>query len=614
MKRYRYLIPALFWMLVGCAELDLAPEDNPSDATFFTQETDFLNFMNGRYPSFSPGFTWRGGEASSDNFVENNEPNGTIYQWNNTGVADATSNTWNNNYTNIRNVNYLLDNVGKLAVRTTPANQYIGEAFYARAHYYFNLLQAFGGVPYIDRALGTEDPDLYKPRDSRDFLAGKIIQDLDSAIALMQWKGDGPATPGRLNKESALVLKSRVGLFEGSWEYYHGREGTPFAVSGSDGSQFLQEAVEAGQMLIDNGITLFKGRPDFEYTDVFSQVDYSNVAGAYFWKAYDNDLGLPTPLSEPAVWGSGSPTKSAVDNFLLSDGLPEGLSSVAYDYTDMPSLINARDPRLNNVIYSPARGGILDFNGSQGLDVGSEGQLNNPYAYLLGAFVTSHGGYMTFKWRDKEIVGRGVSNTDRLILRAAEGMMNFAEAKAILGTISQTDIDNTVNVIRDRVGMAHMNLADVNSWAITYSVKDGYDPSATNILNEIRRERRVELYLDGFRNSDLKRWAIYEDVINGYKPRGAYFQELQDWWDDEDAVTAAGWPDPAAVKLIPGTNVNVLGEYINPLWRSPDFEDESARGYFIDPNRDYLESIPTNEIEFYSNSEGVTLAQNPGWL
>lgn len=610
MKKLRYIIPGLLLFMMSCAELDLAPEDLPSDATFFTQESDFLNYMNGRYESITPGWDWINGEASSDNFVAGNAPNGTIYQWDNTSVSVATSNTWNNNYTNIRNANYLLDNVEKLAVRTLAANQYIGEAYYARAWYYFNLLQTFGGVPYIDRALGTEDSDLYKPRDTRDFVAERIIQDLDSAIALMGWKGSGAAAPGRLNKESALVLKTRVGLFEGSWEYYHGQKGTPFAVSGSDGSQFLQEAVEAGQMLIDNGITLFQGRSGFIYADLFSQLDYSSVPGAYFWRGYDNDLGLPAAGTN---FNNGSATKAAVDNFLLSDGLPEGLSSVEYDYTDQTSLINSRDPRLSNVIYGPDRGGQLDFYESQGLTTG-EGQLNNPYAYLLGNFVESHGGYLGFKWRVAEDIGRGVHNTDRLLMRAAEGMLNFAEAKAILGTISQTDIDNTVNVVRDRVGMPHMNLSDVNSWAITYSVKEGYDPAAANILNEIRRERRVELFLDGFRNGDLKRWAIYEDVINGWKPKGAYFKELQDWWDDEEAVLAAGWTDPSAVKLVEGVNVYVHGEYINPLWRNPDFLDESARGYYIDPNRDYLQSIPTNEIEFYNATEGVVLEQNPGWL
>lgn len=617
MKRYILIIPGLLLFMVGCVKLDLAPEDVPSDATFFTQASDFRNYMNGLYASFSPGQnSWQAGETTSDNLAAGREPTAGIYQWDNSGVASTTSGTWNNNYTNIRNANYLLDNQDKVATKDAVINHYIGEAYYARAWYYFTLLQAFGGVPYIDRAVGTEDPDLYKARESRDFIAEKIIEDLDEAISLMQWQGTGAATPGRLNKEAALALKTRVGLFEGSWEYYHGRKGTPFAASGSDGSQFLQAAVEAGDMLIAKGISLFRGRPGRVYTDLFVQEDQSGVPGVYFWRGYDVDLGLPATTTRQSVGGGvGSPTKSAVDNFLLSDGRPEGLSEVTYDYTNQTSLLSAKDPRLQEIIYGPERGSIRDFWEAQGITAG-DANRDNIYINMSGNFAGNVGGYILYKHAVISSVNLDASHTDYVILRAAEALLNYAEAKAILGTISQSDIDKTVNVIRDRVGMVHMDMAEVNSWAITYAEKEGYDPSAANILNEIRRERRVELLLEGFRNGDLKRWALYEEVINGYKPRGAYFQELQDYWNDEATLLASGFAEGELqeVKLVIGVNAGVLGEYVNPLWRDSDFVDESARGYYIDPNRDYLQSIPTNEIEFYSLTAGVDLKQNPGWF
>ncbi len=616
MKKYRSIILGLF-ITMGCAELDLTPEDVPSDATFFTQATDFRNYMNGLYPSISPSSTsWREGASSSDNFVIGNERNGTIYQWNNSGVASNTSGTWNSNYNNIRNANYLLDNVDKVATRDDVVDHYIGEAHYARAWYYFTLLQAFGGVPYIDRALGTEDPDLYKPRESRDFIAEKIIEDLDMAIDLMQWQGTGSATAGRLNKEAALVLKTRVGLFEGSWEYYHGREGTPFAVPGNDGTAFLQAAVETGDMLIDKGVTLFTGRPGHVYTDLFVQENYTGVPEVYFWRGYDVGLGVTNATTRATLnWQGGSPTKSAVDNFLLSDGLPEGLSAVNYDYTSQASLISAKDPRLQEIIYGPQRGSARDFFSSEGLPLGDVNR-DNVFPVMTGNFGGPFGGYATYKHGVISTVNLDANSTDAVILRAGEALLNYVEAKAILGTVTQTDIDNTINVIRDRVGMVHMNLGDVNSWAIIYSENEGYDPTASNILNEIRRERRVELLLEGFRNSDLKRWAIYEDVINGYKPQGAYFQELQDYWNDEANVLAAGFPASQLeeLKLVIGVTADTLGEYVNPLWRDSDFADEFARGYYINPDRDYLESIPNNEIEFYMESAGVDLEQNPGWL
>lgn len=617
MKKSRLIILVLLYITIGCAKLDLAPEDVPSDATFFSQASDYQNYMNGLYPSFSPGQnSWQAGETTSDNLAAGQDPNGSIYQWNNSGVASTTSSTWNNNYANIRNANYLLDNQDKVATKDAAINHYIGEAYYARAWYYFTLLQAFGGVPYIDRALGTEDPELYKPRESRDFIAEKIIEDLDLAISLLQWQGTGAATPGRLNKESALVLKTRVGLFEGSWEYYHGRKGTPFAVSGSDGSKFLQAAVEAGDMLINKGVTLFQGRPGHVYTDLFVQENYTGVPGAYFWRGYDVDFGLPATTTRQSVGGGiGSPTKSAIDNFLLSDGRPEGLSGVTYDYTNQTSLLGAKDPRLQEVIYGPERGSLRDFWESQGITAG-DANRDNVYLNMSGNFASNQGGYILYKWAVISSVNLDASHVDYLILRAAEALLNYAEAKAILGTISQADIDKTVNVIRDRVGMVPMDMAEISGWATTYSENQGCDPSASNILNEIRRERRVELFLEGFRNSDLKRWALYEDVINGYKPRCAYFQELQDYWDDEATLLASGFAqgELQEVKLVIGVNAGVLGEYVNPLWRNSDFAEETARGYYIDPNRDYLQAIPNDEIEFYMATEGVKLEQNPGWL
>lgn len=616
MKKIILIIPALLLLMMGCADLDLAPEDVPSDATFFTQASDFKNYMNGLYGSFSPGQnSWFAGEAASDNFVAGRERTGTIYQWNNTGVASATSGTWNNNYTNIRNANFLLDNADKVATRDAVVEHYIGEAYYARAWYYFNLLQTFGGVPYIDRALGTEDPDLYKPRESRDFIAEKIIEDLDEAISLMQWQGQGSATNGRLNKESALVLKTRVGLYEGSWEYYHGRESTPFAVPGSDGTPFLQAAVEAGDMLIEKGITLFQGRDGREYFDLFSQADYTGVPGVYFWRGYDVALGLPSTTGPTMSWQGGSPTKSWMDNVLLSDGLPEGLSTVTYDYTNQTSLITAKDPRVQEIIYGPERGPYQDYFNSLGVPFG-DATRNNIYLNMSGNFATNLGGYATYKYSALSAVSRDLNDLDNIILRAGEALLNYAEAKAILGTITQEDIDKTVNVLRDRVGMVPMDLAEINSWSISYSEDQGYDPGASNILNEIRRERRVELFLEGFRNDDLKRWALYEEVINGYKPSAAYAQEIQDYWDDEATLLNSGFTQGqlAELKLVIGENFGVLGEYVNPLWRDSDFSTEAARGYYIDPNRDYLQSIPTNEIEFYLLTEGVVLEQNPGWL
>ncbi len=593
--------------------LDRYPEDAMSDATFFTKASDFRTYVNGLYGTIlrnTPNVPIL--ENGTDNlFAE--KPAGSEMQHAQSGIANQTNAVWNGNYTNIRKVNYLLDNKGKITEREIEVNQYIGEAFYMRACYYISLLETFGGVPYIDKVLETDSPELFKERESRTFIALEIMKDLDSAAANMGWKGEGFALAPRLNKESALLMKTRVGLFEGSWEYYHGRKNTPFKADGKDGLNFLNLAVTAGDALIaKQGTNIYKGRAGFEYYDLFNRQDYSDVAGAFLYKHFDAALSVSEDHQTSLLSWTCGLTNDAVKNYLMSDGKPEGVSDVTYDYKYQGSVIAARDPRLNQTIYSPARGPFANMITWQG--GASESASYSPYMDLNNTF-GGQGGYMIIKGMLNHYVDRWSDNQDNLILRYGEALLNYAEAKAILGTITQSDIDKTVNVLRDRVGMAHLSMSEANSWLVTYEVSKGFDPTASNILNEIRRERRAELLLEDFRKMDLKRWAIYEDVINGYKPVGAYYQELADWWNNRDLVLAAGYSPSQlnSLKLTIGQNINVTGEYVNHFWKEADFT-AAGRGYYISPLRDYLSAIPKVEIDFYKSKAGVVLLQNPGWI
>ncbi|WP_430937110.1 RagB/SusD family nutrient uptake outer membrane protein [Saccharicrinis sp. 156] len=619
MKRillYTIIITGLIFSMSACDDsiLDKYPEDAMSDATFFTKAADFKTYVNGLYNNvLSNQNIVSSAENGTDNFLAE-DPGSNEMQHSNSGAASETNGTWNNRYSYIRQVNYVLNSQDKLVELDDEAKQYIGEAYFIRAWHYFILLHDFGGVPYIDQVLGTESEELFKTRDSRDFVATKIIEDLDKAIDYLDWKNEGFATAPRINKQSALAFKTRVGLFEGSWEYYHGQKNTTFKVDGADGTNFLNAAVEAGEMLIAyQGTKIYKGRAGWEYYDLFNQQDYSGTKGVFLYKHMDYGLDV---FGNHGAGGSsygGGLTKSAVDNYLMADGKPESVSDVDYDYTQLANLIAARDPRMDQTLYSPARGNFADYAG-QFIPVAPENQTKGPYQDITNSF-TGRGGYKVFKGMRDHYVDKWGDNQDEIMIRYAEALLNYAEAKAMLGSITQTDIDKSVNVIRDRVGMTHLNMAEANAWSVTYSVAQGYDPAASNILNEIRRERRVELILENYRRTDLKRWAIYEDVVNGYKPVGAYYQEFEDFWNDDERVLAAGYAQSqlASLKLHLGQNVDVRGEYMNTLFKNADFT-ETGRGYYIDPNRDYLEAIPKKEIDFYEEKGGVTLEQNPGWF
>lgn len=616
--KHIFIVTILFLSVLSCSDdfLDKAPLDAASDATFFRQASDFENFANGLYGSVirrvGQDDMFLGLESNSDNIIGQSPFTG-IFERNNTGIASQTTGTWNNNYTNIRSVNYMLNSQDNLENRDEAADHYIGEGYFMRAFFYYNLLQAFGGVPYIDEVLGTSSEDLYKPRETRDFIATKIIEDLDEAISLLQWKGEGVAVIGRINKEAALHLKTRVGLYEGTWERYHGAKGTLFAVSGNNGSTFLNAAVEAGDMLIAHqGTSIYKGPAGDEYSTLFNNENAGGLAGVFLYRDYNVDLGQAGNRPRGQGVGQSSITKSALDNYLMSDGLPEEISTVtaSVNIANQASVINNRDPRLRQTVYDPNRGQrqIL-FS-----ELGGEGRNG---IYQPASFQSvSATGYHWWKGSVTTTATLDLNDTDDVIYRYGESLLNFAEAKAILGTITQSDIDATVNVLRNRVGAVNMNLAAVNGWSITYSTSDGYDPSESNIVNEIRRERRMELMIEGFRNSDLKRWALYEEVINGYIPVSAHYQELVDYYNIDQNLIDAEYNTGiwSQVRYVEGVNSGQINGYLTPFWNNPDFNSTSSDGYYIEPGRDYLQSIPQVEIDFYEQEAGVTLEQNPGWI
>lgn len=593
--------------------LDRIPGDQISDETFFLKASDFQNYVNGLYSYIEPNNMtdrWSVAEGS-DNVVSGNTPSPSLMRQSATGLAPTSSTIWNSAYTNIRSVNYLIQNIDK-DPGDKSAQQYIGEAYFIRAFAYFNLLKTFGGVPYIDKVLNTDSKGLYTLRLRRDSLANKIIDDLDAAIVKLNWKGENEAVAGRINKETALVFKTWVALYEGSWEYYQGSANTPFKVQGKDGKNFLNKVVEAGDSLIaKSGTQIYVGRPGFEYEDLFNRKDYANIPGVFFYKEFENGLGVSYIWKETFTGFNQAPTKSAIDAYLMKDGKPEGISPVTYDQANQSSLLRARDPRLAQTVYPPDRGGYFDlFNGFI-----TEQSWNTRYPDLNNSYDPNGSGYRLIKGTEFTPISLLVADNDQIIMRYAEALLNYAEAKAILGTLTQNDIDKTINLLRGRVGMVPMNMAEVNAWGINYSERSGFDPSAPNVLNEIRRERRVELMVEGFRSDDIKRWALYDKVFNGYKPVGAYFQEIYDYWNNTDTLLQAGLlqGDINNKRLVEGKNVGRSGDYIRAFWRSSDFFD-AGQGYYIDPQRDYLSAIPRGEIELYQQKGGVTLAQNPGWF
>jgi len=614
------LLLILVFSLSSCQKdfLERYPLDNMSDATFFSSPNDLKVYVNAFYQLF-PRYHFQSQfdgptnitlDANSDILIATGT-SGTLMQKGSTGQAPLTNGTWSGNFTWIRRANYFMKNYQRVTPRGTDAKQYIGEGYFFRAWVYYNMLVQFGDVPIVTEVLSTDSPDLYKTRDSRYDVAKFIIQNLDSAITNLGWKNSQFAGVGR----AAIVMKARVALFEGTWERYHGIKNTPFKVTGKNGDDFLKLIEPAVQEVIARqGTSLFTtgGSYNEPYNQLFSQQDASKTAGVFLYRVYDATQIVGHNFFDNVVDANYTASRRMLEAYLDKQGNPQSISLLPLDQKNLTNLAANLDPRFKQTIWTPNRG-------PQNKIVGLDKQaLPSRYPMINNAFSSNYaaGGLRLWKGAILDANEWRNGSTDDVLIRYEEGLMALAEAKAILGTINQADLDKTVNLIRNRVGMASMQLSTVNSWSITYARNRSFDPAESKIVNEIRRERLVELAYEGHRVNDLKRWAVYEDVVNGWKPQGAHYQEFIDYFNTVSLLTTDGFTasDAAKCKLTQGGNFDIDAQgYINPYFKTPEFKS-GGEGYFVEPGRVYLSPVPKAEIDLYQQKAGVTLTQNPGWF
>jgi len=570
MKTNIYFI-IFFVILLGACSEDLL-EKNPLDAIasndYWKTPLDQEMFVDQFYPSFPVDLRGNGPlkDSNSDNLIEttyNERLAGTM-------VVPASGGGWS--WTNIRSVNYFLANCKKVKSPWLSISQYIGEAYFFRAYYYFNLVQAFGDVPWINKPLKDDSEELFMARTSRSVVCDSIVADLDKAINYMKSKGDASASKSRLNREIALLFKSRVCLFEGTWEKYHA--GTTFGVTGADGKKYLTLARDAAKQLIDGGLySLYTmGNPKKSYAFLFGQDDYSNNPEVMLWYKYDITLGLSHWAN--SIWGLGyGVTKWLVDSYLCIDGLPISLSPLYNGDNNLINVTKNRDPRLAQTIWIP--GDPINIIGKDTTifkkpDIDQSGTYLCVTGYQLKKYSNMWGENLKLNYY------QNVSGT--IIFRYAEALLNYAEAKAELGEISQSDIDVTINKLRDRVGVAHLQLNNIATdplWDF---------PTLSPIINEIRRERRIELACESYRLYDFFRWRAHALIVN-QRPKGAKFVQ-------------SDFPS-----MIPGKNI-----YLDNNGYIDYYQTSLPLGYGFKPDRDYLLPIPSVELTLNKN-----LVQNPGW-
>lgn len=549
--------------------LDRSPRDQVGAFDFLKTPTDLQAFVNQFYDNASfPSSGSFGRDFDSDNAI-----------WINVNTWLQGSRTLDNAggipFGNVRAINYFFANYKAVGEKFEfdAYKQYVGEAHFFKALIYFDLLERYGDIQWYDRPLGTDSEELYRPRDPRTLVADNIIAHLDSAaMYLNEAKTDGAS---RVNKWMALLIQSRVALFEGTWEKYHA--GTEFGVANADPDKYLNKAAEAALAVINSGLyeVYSTGNPTTDYYALFNQRDYASNSEVMFWKKYDNELGKgevafrTQPNYEGQFPYERSYTKSLADLYLDINGEPIATSALFKGYNTLADEATDRDPRFYQTIATPDQpwrihpDGRIEYYSELYAQLNTQATNNSPAGYLIRKGYDSRVIYHTPQYEE----------TPSIVFRYAEALLNYAEAKAELGTLTQADLDMSLNKLRDRVGMPPLEMANITTdpnWNF---------PDLSPVINEIRRERRIELVSEGLRAFDIKRWAAADELIVGQRPKGFLAAQLA---KNPYPVDANGFLDP--------------------------YQNQIPNGYGFKLDRDYLDAIPKTQIELNPN-----LTQNPGW-
>lgn len=551
---------------------DIAPQ------TYFKNEKDLELYCNGMY-SLVPGAGMMTADVQSDNMEILPYDKVVAGEY----LIPSTGGGWDWAY--LRRVNYFLENFNRAEASPEAKNHYVGVARLFRAWFYFEKVKRFGNVPWYSGTMNINDEALlYKTQDPRALVMDSVLKDLDFASENIRVSKDPRWT---INRYVALSLKSRICLFEGTWRKYRGL---------ADANKFLTGARDAAKKVIDEGgYSLYStDKPDVDYLNLFAMSDAprNEVILAY---EYSTVLNVKHAFSaESGSYGRGF-TKEMVNSYLMKDGTPFTSVSGYATKTYMDEFDN-RDPRLIQTVLNPLY---------TRTDRTDPTKRFSPIPKIPGGAPT---GYVQVKFYQDDAVKEvyGQSDNDAPVIRYAEVLLNYAEAMAELGTISQDVLDMTVNKLRDRVGMkgaAHLSMGISTDPVLAAQ----YPAVSSAIILEIRRERRVELAGEGFRYADIMRWKA--GALLARKFYGIYFPGLGEY-----DLTKDGKLDFAIVAALPATRTpGVTYAVINKdiylsNGNSGNIVPYPNQTKTFNENKNYLFPIPTSELLLNKN-----LVQNPEW-
>ncbi|MCC8153518.1 MAG: RagB/SusD family nutrient uptake outer membrane protein [Tannerellaceae bacterium] len=582
--KYFTLIAGLAGWMFSCDVTDIAPKYALTDASYWHNVSDLEIYANDLYTTLSEPSAEL--DNVSDNFVTTNYSSFLFDEYIGPSLASSDDSYWK--WETIRACNFFLNRYQAVVGSESEINQYVGEIRFFRAHDYFTKIKRYGDVPWYEKDLQTTDTEeLYKARDSRGYVLGKIIEDLEYAIT---WLPEyGKQSMGRLTKDAARTLLARIYLNEGTHRKYHNYSDEYTA------EDLLRKAASTAKEIMDTGnYEIVKGSdagasqdplPEYPlyYCNQFVQEDLTSNKECILPRIYEQGL-VYHRLGRSASESGNGLSKDFVESFLCLDGTPISVSNLYDEATSDETWekeYRNRDPRLYQIIDNKSRPYKV---------VNGERQFN-PYTNVDASGSVTGYPAVKFKSADPAQEEANQSTYDWFIFRYAEVLLIYAEAKAELGECTQAVLDESINLLRDRVDMVHLTVNPVED---PNPVNYGY--TISSLLYEIRRERRIELIAEGFRFDDIIRWKAGKLFENPKTMMGLRVtDEVRSIYPENTFGGTDGRP----------TIVYNGKEYLYP-YVSKSLTD-AGRQWSSDDKR-YLYPIPTNELTL-----NPKLEQNDGW-
>lgn len=571
--------------LVGCEQyLTEEPQDKFADGDAFWKGEEALrletNYFYSSFSSYGAAHSGRFYAASkSDDYgQDNNNPEYSVTIPSGTGV-------WASSYQEARRANLIMARMANMELSDEVRKHYEGFCRYYRAIQHFDVVRAYGDCVWQGHEVNMNDEAWQaQERTDRAEIMRKVCEDLKFAGENCRDYSDGRA----FHKYVAYVMLSRAALFEGTWQKYHENNATV-------ANEFFAIAKAAALEVMNSG----KWSIHDNYGANYISKDLKGNSEMIMYKQfqYDAEIKLGHGLhgyssSSTPTWGM---TKDAVESYCNADGLPIHVSEAGFDDSTVQSAIAGRDARLaHNVCDSVV---MLDT-----------------YSWLKG--INSTTGYWLTKFVVKDYVLNGGANelapyndTDGPVFMYSEVLLNYAEACAEMGSMTQADADKSINLLRTQHGkIPALTVAgttvSVNGTVITKDPKNIY--GVNELIWEVRRERRNELICDGFRTDDLKRWKMGAQLDFSKNPSGivgvseaavqAYYDYTKNVYDWNGLHDGKEWAD------IEGDYWRTIGDqkYISAF--HPD------RNRVFDETKNYLDPLPSGITLINPN-----LGQNPGW-